>query len=201
MWLPEIANRLGGRQSTVRRDWEVDTIIGAGHEGVLVSAGDRTSKHTALKAVATTTKALVGEALVTRPQPVSYPVRTVTADNVREFDGYREFGATLDADACSARPYRSGERGLNEDANALIRQYFGNGENLRHLAPGQARPVAFRLNGRAREALGFHTPPRSCSRPLPEPPDRSVRHSLGVRLRPPRKSPRRPPQFTSYWKK
>ena len=45
-------------------DWEVDTVIGAGHKGVLVTAVDRMSKYVLFQAVPRKTAALVGEALV-----------------------------------------------------------------------------------------------------------------------------------------
>ena len=139
-------------------DWEVDTIIGAGHEGVIVTAVDRMSKFTVLQAVANKTKALVGEALVSLLQPVSECVLTITADNGKEFAGHREFGEALGAEVSFARPYHSWERGLNEHANGLVRQYFGKGESLPGLDPARVRRVADLLNGRPRKALGFRTP-------------------------------------------
>ena len=42
------------------RDWEVDTIIGARHQGALVSVVDRASKYTFLQGVTSRSSALVG---------------------------------------------------------------------------------------------------------------------------------------------
>ena len=124
----------------------------------MVTAVDRMSKFTVLQAVATKTKALVGEALVSLLQPVSEFVLTITADNGKEFAGHREFGEALGAEVYFARPYHFWERGLNEHANGLVRQYFGKGESLPGLDPARVRRVADLLNGRPRKALGFRTP-------------------------------------------
>ena len=139
-------------------DWEVDSIIGAGQEGVLVSGVDRMSKYTVLRAVAHKTKDLVGGPRVSMLGPVSDPVLTVTADNGKEFAGHREFGVALGADVYFACPYHSWERGLNEHTNGLIRQDFGKSESLGNLDLQQVSKVADRLNGRPRKALGFRTP-------------------------------------------
>ncbi len=57
-------------------------------------------------------------------------VLTVTADNGKEFAGHHELTGALDANVYFARPCHSWERGLNEHANGLVRQYFGKSESL-----------------------------------------------------------------------
>ena len=150
---PEIVNDKGRVG-----DWEVDTVIGAGHKGVLVTAVDRKSKFTLIEAVERKTEDLVGGALVAMLEPLKDLVLTVTADNGKEFAGHAEVAAALEADVYFARPYHSWERGLNEHANGLIRQYFGKSESLLGLDPAQVRAVADLLNGRPRKALGFRSP-------------------------------------------
>ena len=51
-------------------------------------------------------------------------VHTVTSDNVKEFAKHESIAKNLDAQFFFARPYASWERGLNENTNGLIRQYF-----------------------------------------------------------------------------
>ena len=139
-------------------DWEVDTVIGAGHKGVLVTAVDRMSKYVLFQAVPRKTAALVGEALVTMLAPFRPLVLTLTADNGKEFAGHREIAEALGASVCFARPYHSWERGLNEHTNGLLRQYFGKSESLLGIDPGKVRLVTRRLNERPRKALGYRTP-------------------------------------------
>ena len=164
-----VARRLGRNVSISERpavvaeksragDWEVDTIIGAGHEGALVSVVDRMSKYTLLQAVARKTASLLGGAVIAMLQPVKSLALTVTADNGKEFAGHRDIAAALEADVYFARPYHSRERGLNEHTNGLVRQYFGKSESLREVDPAKVRRVADLLNGRPRKVLGYRTP-------------------------------------------
>lgn len=139
-------------------DWEVDTIIGAKHQGVLVSAVDRMSKYTLLQAVPRKTAALVGGALVAMLEPFRALTRTITADNGKEFAGHRRLAEALEADVYFAQPYHSWERGLNEHTNGLVRQYFGKAKSLRGIDPAKVRRVQALLNGRPRKVLGFRTP-------------------------------------------
>ena len=139
-------------------DWKVDTIIGAGHQGVIVSAVDRMSKYALLQGAERKTKVLVGDALVCQFEPVKDLVLTVTADNGKEFAGHREVAAALDADVYFARPYHSWERGLNEHTSGLMRQYFPKGASLLGIDPARIQEVADLLNNRPRKALGFRTP-------------------------------------------
>ena len=133
-------------------------MIGAGHQGVLVTAVDRMSKFTLIEAVERKTEHLVGGALVAMLEPLKDLVLTVTADSGKEFAGHAEVAAALEADMHFARPCHSWERGLNEHATGLIRQYFGKSERLLGLGVGQVRAVADLLDGRPRKALGFRSP-------------------------------------------
>lgn len=49
---------------------------------------------------------------------------TMTFDNGKEFAEHEIITIKLDADVYFAHPYHSWERGLNENSNGLLRQYF-----------------------------------------------------------------------------
>ena len=57
-----------------------------------------------------------------------------------------------------AHPYHSWERGLNENTNGLIRQYFPKGDSLGKVSNKKLQWVMDRLNHRPRKTLGFKTP-------------------------------------------
>ena len=139
-------------------DWELDTIIGARHRGAVLSSVDRRSKFTLLELLAGKAAAPVTEALLRRMEPFRDRTRTLTADHGKEFAGHREVSAGLDAGFCFATPYHSRERGLNEHANGLVRQYFPKGTDFRQVTPEQVKQVEDRLNRRPRKALGCRTP-------------------------------------------
>ena len=57
-----------------------------------------------------------------------------------------------------AHPYHSWERGLNENTNCLIRQYFTKSTSFEMVTDKQIKKVMDRLNNRPRKTLGFATP-------------------------------------------
>ena len=57
-----------------------------------------------------------------------------------------------------AHPYHAWERGLNENTNGLIRQYFPKKSSFENITDDQVQIVMNRLNNRPRKTLGFATP-------------------------------------------
>jgi transposase, IS30 family len=161
----QIPNRIGieARPKVVsakRRigDWEADTIIGKGRTAALVSLVERKSKLTLLGRVARHTAEEVAQVAVTLLAPVSARVHTITADNGREFVEHEEIAAQLAARFYFAHPYAAWERGVNENTNGLVRQYFPKGLALATITCGAVRRVQERLNNRPRKTLGYRTP-------------------------------------------
>ena len=64
----------------------------------------------------------------------------------------------LQAKAYFAHPYHSWERGLNENTNGLIRQYFPKGSDFSKLTPKEVQRVETLLNSRPRKCLAYQTP-------------------------------------------
>jgi IS30 family transposase len=85
-------------------------------------------------------------------------VETVTADNGTEFHDYQRIEGLTGAAFYFARPYHSWERGSNENANGLLRQYLPKGSSMAGLTQHQCNAIARRLNTRPRKRLGFRTP-------------------------------------------
>lgn len=137
-------------------DWEADTIIGRHHQEAIVSIVERKSKLTRLAKVKHNTAELVGQ--VMRAQLQSLPVHTLTSDNGREFAQHREIAQQLKADFYFAHPYASWERGLNENTNGLVRQYFPKKSEFSKISDPQIKEVEERLNNRPRKTLGYKTP-------------------------------------------
>ncbi len=66
--------------------------------------------------------------------------------------------AELKVDIYFAHPYHSWERGLNENSNGLLRQYFPKGMELVDITEEQVQEAVERINYRPRKVLGFRTP-------------------------------------------
>ena len=146
--------------ATKRRlgDWEADTIIGKNHQGAIVTLTERTSKLLLMQRVADKSAAGVAQAMMTLLGAVADKVLTITSDNGREFAHHQVIAATLAADFYFAHPYSSWERGLNENTNGLIRQYFPKQCDFTKITDKEVKQVQQRLNSRPRKTLGYQTP-------------------------------------------
>jgi transposase, IS30 family len=139
-------------------DWELDTIIGANHNGVIVSMVDRTSKLTKLVKVPSKESVEVEKAIINTLIPFKEYTHTLTADNGKEFARHQSISKALGADFYFATPYHSWERGLNEHTNGLVRQYFPKGMNFHEVTDEEVGAVEAALNSRPRKILSFETP-------------------------------------------
>jgi len=83
---------------------------------------------------------------------------TITFDNGKEFSRHKVMSKETGAKIYFAHPYSSWERGLNENTNGLIRQYFKKGSSFEGITAGDVKAVEERLNNRPRKCLGFLTP-------------------------------------------
>ena len=150
---PEVANnreRIG--------DWEGDTIIGKNHKGAIVTLDERQTK-LRLAAPLPGKKALaVKDTMVALLQPIQQFVETITFDNGKEFAQHESIAKELSCDTYFAKPYHSWERGQNENANGLLRQYFPKSMELIDVSVAQVIEAVHKLNSRPRKCLGFKTP-------------------------------------------
>ena len=156
-WTSPSARRIGEAKGRIG-DWELDLIIGGMPRGAWISWGDRASKFRGLIGVEGKTAAAVTEAMVQRMAPIRDRGHTGTADHGQEFAGHREIAKALGADLDFATPDHSWERGLNEQTNGLVRQYFPKGTDFRQGTASQVQAVEERINRRPRQVLGVRTP-------------------------------------------
>lgn len=139
-------------------DWEGDTMIGAAHQGVLVTLAERKSRYTLVKRVSSKHAEPVGEAVIELLRPHRAHCHTLTFDNGKEFAHHAFMAKCLQAKVYFAHPYCSWERGLNENMNGLIRQYFPKGTNFNNLSDVEVNDVVYKLNHRPRKCLQYKTP-------------------------------------------
>ena len=137
-------------------DWEGDTVEGAKHQGYLLTLVERRAKFLIARPLlhkkAEATSAAMIEALD------GHVVKTMTLDNGKEFSDHKEVTANIHAPMYFADPYSSWQRGLNENTNGLLRQYFPKGMDLRNIDPKQLEDAVNKLNNRPRKTLGWKTP-------------------------------------------
>jgi len=139
-------------------DWEADTIIGSRHRGGILSVVERKSKLTRLRKLATKGAAEMKDNTIALLAPLAARVHTITVDNGKEFCEHELIASGLQARIYFAHPYASWERGLNENTNGLIRQYFPKKYEFSKISDQDLQQVEDRLNNRPRKTLGYRTP-------------------------------------------
>lgn len=139
-------------------DWEADTITGAGRKGAILSLVERTSRYTLLHKLEAAQAEPTTRAIIARLRPHRARVHTITADNGKEFAFHARVATRLGAGFYFAKPYHAWERGLNENTNGLVRQYFPKGTSLARVTPAAVARVQNKLNSRPRKVLGYKTP-------------------------------------------
>lgn len=139
-------------------DWEGDTIIGAKHQGALLTYVDRKSKFTLITKLEEKKADQVREATLRRFSEFPDLVKTITYDNGKEFSKHESIGKQLGASCYFAKPYHSWERGLNEHTNGLIRQYLPKSTNLKLVSNDEIKRIERLINDRPRKVLNYRTP-------------------------------------------
>lgn len=139
-------------------DWEIDTVIGKGHRGALVTIVERVTLFTVSIRVNSKRARAVTAATISVLRPYKALVRTITSDNGKEFAYHEEIAAALACDFYFAHPYHSWERGLNENTNGLLRQYFPKSTDFTKVSAKAVNESVAELNDRPRKTLAFKTP-------------------------------------------
>ena len=138
--------------------WEADTVMGAGGKDCVATLVERKTGLVLVgKLKDRTTESLNKRVIGLIGRHVGR-FETVTADNGTEFHGYGRIERRTGVTFYFARPYHSWERGSNENANGLLRQYLPKGASMAGLTQQQCNAIARKLNTRPRKRLGFRTP-------------------------------------------
>ena len=139
-------------------DWEIDTVIGKNHSGALVTIVERVTLFTVSTRVKSKRAKDVTAATIALLTPFKGLVRTITSDNGKEFAYHEKIAANLGCDFYFAHPYHSWERGLNENTNGLLRQYFPKSTDFKTVSTEDVSRSVAQLNARPRKTLLFKTP-------------------------------------------
>lgn len=139
-------------------DWEIDTVIGKGHSGALVTIVERKTLYTLVAKVNGKRADWVTQATIQLLKPFKDRLHSITADNGKEFAYHEQISKELDTAFYFAHPYSSWERGLNENTNGLIRQYFPKNTDFKTVTDEEVYIVMEKLNNRPRKSLNFLTP-------------------------------------------
>jgi IS30 family transposase len=91
-------------------------------------------------------------------KPYRGKVLSYAYDNGKEFAMHELLTEIMEAQTYFANSYHSWERGLNENTNGLILQYFSRKSDFSPVTKKEVKEVQDKLNLRPRKCLHFKTP-------------------------------------------
>ena len=150
---PEVAARI------VPGHWEGDLIKGANNQSSVGTLVERLSRYVMLVKLdgATADDILRGFKRRLRSIPESLR-KTMTYDQGSEMSKHQTLSAALKMDIYFCEPRSPWQRGSNENANGLIREYLPKGTDLSQVSQQQLTAIEHSLNNRPRKILNFHSP-------------------------------------------
>ena len=98
----------------------------------------------------------VAEAMIRRLR--GFKTRSLTYDNGLEFAKHLEVGRELGAKSYFCAPYHAWEKGLVENHNGLLRQYYPKGGSFEGINEDSLRWVEEEINERPRKLLEYACP-------------------------------------------
>lgn len=139
--------------------WEGDTVQGARGKGAAATFVDRRSGFlVACRLPNRKAKVLTqAQCAAFAAFPPSL-LRSFTVDNGNEFFDYQNMEQQLGTKEFFADPGCPGQRGLNENTNGLLRQYFPKKFDFFSISDLEFQAVITSLNHRPRKRLGFRSP-------------------------------------------
>ena len=138
--------------------WEGDLLEGA--RGTYVATlVERQSRYVMLVRLPNKETGTVIRALARRIQRLPHGLmRSLTWDRGGELAAHRVLTIATDVQVYFCDPRSPWQRGSNENANGLLRQYLPPAADFSGYSQAQLDAIAFRLNTRPRLTLGYETP-------------------------------------------
>ena len=140
--------------------WEGDLITGSRNQSAIGTLVERTTRFTILLHLPDGHDAEHAQrAIIDKmASPPKLPRNSLTWDQGAELALRKRIGASLDMAVYFCDPHSPWQRGTNENANGLLRQYFPKGTDLSVYPEDHLDAVAEELNDRPRKTLGFMRP-------------------------------------------
>lgn len=150
---PEVAARI------VPGHWEGDLIKGAMNRSSVGTLVERLSRYVMLVKLEGNTAEDILEGFKRRLKSVPESLRkTMTYDQGSEMALHEKLSADLHMDIYFCDPHSPWQRGSNENANGLVREYLPKGMDLSNVTHQELTAIEVSLNNRPRAILNYHSP-------------------------------------------
>jgi IS30 family transposase len=148
--------------------WEGDLIIGKGGKSAMATLVERTTRYTLVVPLPNGhDSATVQDALVQAVKDFpAMMAKTLTWDQGSEMAKHLAFTMATNMQVYFCDPHSPWQRGLNENTNGLLRQYFPKGTDLSLHSAEHVAAVAAKLNRRPRKALNWDNPDEAVAKLL-----------------------------------
>lgn len=140
--------------------WELDTVVssrGKSKACVATFAERKTRLYLAVKMPDRTASSME---LAFSTLIESFPkgtFQTATVDRGKEFACYKRLDSTYDLNVYFADPYAAWQRGTNENANGLLREFYPKGKDFAEVTEEELAHSLHLINNRPRKCLGWKT--------------------------------------------
>jgi len=150
---PEVAARI------VPGHWEGDLIKGAMNRSSVGTLVERLSRYVMLVKLDGNAAEDILNGFRRRLKSIPESLRkTMTYDQGSEMAMHKKLSADLNMDIFFCDPHSPRQRGSNENANGLVREYLPKGMDLSQVSHQQLTAIEESINGRPRKILNWHTP-------------------------------------------
>ena len=140
-------------------DFEMDTIVGKGNHGAIVTLIERSTNMLFMRKLPKGKNAKeLARTVIHLLRPFKGQIKSITTDNGTEFACHEMISKSLGVKVYFADPYSSWQKGGIENANGLIRQYVHKKQTFEHVSHQQITKYSRKLNLRPRKKLNFRTP-------------------------------------------
>ena len=140
-------------------DFEMDTIVGKGNHGAIVTLIERSTNMLFMRKLTKGKNAKeLARTVIHLLSPFKEHIKSITTDNGTEFACHEMISKSLGVNIYFADPYSSWQKGGIENANGLIRQYVPKSETFEHVTHQQITKYSKKINMRPRKKLKYKTP-------------------------------------------
>lgn len=140
-------------------DFEMDTIVGKGNHGMIVTLIERNTNMLFMRKLSKGKNAKeLARTVMHMMRPFRQHIKSITTDNGIEFACHEMITKSLGVSVYFTDPYSSCQKGGIENANGLIRQYISKQQTFENISHQQITKIANEINSRPRKKLDFRTP-------------------------------------------